>query len=76
MNKAQLSERMERVERAAKKAAPEFWKFLLDGVTEGLTFETLKARDIPCERKLYYKRRRLFYELLSYAVLGEGLSED
>ena len=33
-------------------------KFLLLGVTHGLSFETLEQQHIPCGRRMYYEMRR------------------
>lgn len=58
-------ERMELVERAARGADPYLSSYILKAVTEGLSFNYLKARlEIPCSRDMYYDRYRRFFWLL------------
>lgn len=41
------------------------WKWLLIGVTEGVSFNRLKLiYNLPCERDMYYDRYRKFFWLL------------
>ena len=57
---------MEMVEQSAIKADPELKDYILRAVTEGLSYDTLKARlEIPCSRDTYYDRFRRFFWLLS-----------
>lgn len=64
--RAALSENVRIVEQAAKEADKELAPWLLRGVTEGLSFESLKAQhDIPCERDMYYGRYRKFFWILN-----------
>lgn len=42
--------------------------YLRMGVCYGLTFEQLKTKGIPCERKKYYQIRRKFYYELSKKI--------
>lgn len=63
---ADLGEKISQLEDAVKMVAPDLYHFLLLGVTRrGMTFDVLKARGIPCERDVYYQKRREFYELMS-----------
>lgn len=63
--KAYYSNRMELVEKLAKAAAPDLSEYLLKGVTQGWTYDILKARlDIPCCRNTYYDQYRKFFWLL------------
>lgn len=59
------SYRMSLVEDAAKKVGGELSEYILKAVTEGLSYEGIKAKfDIPCCREVYYKLyRRFFWEL-------------
>ncbi|MDO4292112.1 MAG: hypothetical protein Q4C65_02665 [Eubacteriales bacterium] len=42
--------------------------YLLKGITEGLSYEVMKARlKIPCSKEMYYDRYRKFFWLLSNA---------
>ena len=61
-------DRMRMVEHAAEEASPDLWKYLLIGVTEGLSYEHLKARlEIPCGKDLYYDIYRRFFWILDKA---------
>lgn len=42
--------------------------YLRLGVCYGLTFEQLKGKGMPCERKLYYEIRRHYYYELSQRI--------
>ena len=62
------SERMELVERVAYETDRDLHSYILKAVTEGLSFETLKAQtDIPCCRDVYYDLYRRFFWLLNRA---------
>lgn len=63
--RAALSGNMAAIEEAAMQADQALAKYILAGVTEGKSFETLKASmEIPCERDMYYDRYRKFFWLL------------
>lgn len=58
-------ELIKEVERCCKEAEPELQLYLLKGVTEGLSYETLLARyEIPCGKDMYYDRYRKFFYIL------------
>lgn len=58
-------DRMQAVERAAMETDPYLASYILKAVTEGLSFNYLKARlEIPCSRDMYYDRYRKFFWLL------------
>ena len=63
---AELSNKCDLVEQAAKAADPELWEYILYAVThDKISFDTLKAqKNIPCERDRYYNSRRKFYFVL------------
>ena len=64
--KAFLSERMEMIERNAKQADPDLARYILEGVTNGWSYDVLVARlGVPCSRDTYYDRYRRFFWLLS-----------
>ena len=66
VDKAYFSERIEMVERAAKDADPELACYILKGVTEGVSYDYLKARlEIPCCKDTYYDKYRKFFWILS-----------
>lgn len=63
--KAQLIERIELVEKAAKEADRYLSEYILKAVTEDLSYATLKSKmDIPCGKDMYYDRYRRFFWLL------------
>lgn len=54
------------VENTALSVGEELSKWLMLGVTEGCTYETLRTRwEIPCCRETYYKVYRRFFKELS-----------
>lgn len=58
-------ENMKLVEQTAVAADAELASYILKGVTEELSYATLKARlDIPCGKDMYYDRYRRFFWLL------------
>lgn len=60
--------RMKMVEDAAVATNIELARYIFVGVTEGLSYDHLKARlDIPCGKETYYKLYRRFFWLLSKA---------
>lgn len=60
--------RIRMVECAAKEASPELATYLLVAVTEGYSYEHLKARlEIPCGKDLYYDIYRRFFWILDKA---------
>ena len=64
--KAQLTERIEMIERVAKEADDYLWRYILKAVTENLSYTYLKSKlDIPCGKDMYYDRYRKFFWLLS-----------
>ena len=66
--KAFYSDRMEMVNHAAEDADPGLSSYILKGVTEGLSYEALKARlEIPCCKDVYYDLYRRFFWLLNKA---------
>lgn len=59
-------ERMNIVEQSAIDADPYLASYILKAVTEGLSFNYLKARlEIPCSRDMYYDRYRRFFWILN-----------
>ena len=63
---ADLYQKIETIRSAAYAAEPELYDYLLAYVTQSdMTFDKLKARGMPCERKMFYDRRRKFYWIMS-----------
>lgn len=63
---ADLAEKIEMIRQTAYAAEPSLHPYLLRYVTEeDMTFDRLKALGIPCEKKMFYDRRRKFYYLMS-----------
>lgn len=67
IRKAMLRDKIDLVERTVMDADPLLYKYILKAVTnEGISFNYLKmVMDIPCEKDMYYDRRRKFYWLMS-----------
>lgn len=61
-----FTDKIELVERIAGETDDLLKNYILKAVTEGISFEYLKARlEIPCGRDMYYDRYRRFFWLLS-----------
>ena len=61
-------ERMNIVEEVAKETSEDLYGYILKGVTEGVSYNYLKARlEIPCCRDVYYNLYRRFFWLLNKA---------
>ena len=55
-----------KVEQAVSYCEPWAQKYVLKGVTEGCSYETMNAQDrLPCCRALYYKEYRKFFYALN-----------
>lgn len=68
VSKAFFSDRMEMVEGAAKECDPELGRYILAGVTEGLSYDRLHAKHgVPCCKEVYYALYRRFFWLLNRA---------
>lgn len=66
--KAQLTERIEMVEKTAMEADRYISQYILKAVTENLSYTYLKTKmSIPCGKDMYYDRYRKFFWLLSKA---------
>lgn len=58
--------KMQLVEQAALAADPDLASYILNGVTEGMSYNSLKAKfGIPCGKDMYYDRYRRFFWLLN-----------
>ncbi len=57
---------IEMVERAAKESSCDLGDYVLRGVTEGLSYDCIKAKlEIPCCKDTYYDVYRRFFWILS-----------
>lgn len=66
--KAYYSDRIELIERVARDTDRELHNYILQAVTQELSYTYLKSRlNIPCGRDMYYDRYRRFFWLLSEA---------
>lgn len=64
--KAFYSEKLDLINQVATKTDPDFAAYILLGVTEGLSFDTLKIKyGIPCCKDVYYTLYRKFFWLLN-----------
>lgn len=58
-------EKMQMIEQTALKTDGDLYSYILKGVTTGMSFDQMDARDyIPCGRDTYYDRYRKFFWLL------------
>ena len=58
-------DRIEMVEKAAYEADSELWEYIIKGVTQDMTFDTMYMMyRIPCSRDTYYDRRAKFFWIL------------
>lgn len=65
IRRSELQKKCELIERIAAEADEELHPYILKAVTEDLSFSDLKLSvNIPCERDMYYDRRRRFYWLM------------
>ena len=64
MRAVELDGYMRLVVRCCKEADNYIWTWLLEGVTEGVSYGALAARGIPCSKDYYYDRYRKFFWLL------------
>lgn len=63
-----LGERIQIVEVAAQEADSTLWPYILRGVTDGISYEGLRAKHgLPCCKETYYDIYRRFFWLLSKA---------
>lgn len=66
--KAYYSDRIELIEKIAMETDRELYNYILQAVTQELSYTYLKSRlNIPCGRDMYYDRYRRFFWLLSEA---------
>lgn len=66
IRKAYYTDMIRVVEKAANDTDEDLRWYILKGVTEGLSYNILKARfNIPCGRDMYYDRYRRFFWLLN-----------
>ena len=70
IRRAELMKRMELIEQTAIEADADLYQYILKAVTnEDVTFHNLKLfMDIPCEKDVFYDRRRRFYWLLAQKI--------
>ncbi len=62
------SDRMNMIEKTAKEADNELHNYIIIGVTENMSYDTLRVRyNIPCCKDIYYDRYRRFFWLLNKA---------
>ena len=59
-------ERMGLLEKVAEETSPDLGCYILKAVTEGISYDHLKARfNIPCQKDSYYELYRRFFWLLN-----------
>lgn len=66
--RAKYSDRMTLLEDVAKKTDPVIGNYILEAVSEGISYDHLNARkQIPCGKDVYYDLYRKFFYLLDNA---------
>ena len=68
MRREELSRKKDLLENVVRIAGPEIYKYLLIGVTEGLTVDELIDKGMPCSKDYYVDRRQRFYYELSMRI--------
>ena len=64
--RAFYAERMKLIEDCCSLAAPNCHQLLLKGVTEGLSYDILAAREVlPVSRAEYYEKYRMFFWIMN-----------
>lgn len=59
-------DKIELIEQTAMAADEDLASYIINGVTEGLSYDMLKFKfDIPCGKDMYYDRYRRFFWLLN-----------
>ena len=67
--RAEIRDKMLKVEHCAFDAGGDIGEYILKSVIyENQTFEDMKALGMPCERTMFYERRRKFYWLLNQQI--------
>ena len=60
------SERMELIEKAAAETDAELGDYILQAVTQGISYDHLRARvNVPCCKDVYYELYRRFFWILN-----------
>ena len=63
--KAECAAKLRLVDESVHEAAPEIAPFLLESVThEGVSYDTLRGRGMPCGKNYFYDARRMFFIIL------------
>lgn len=68
MRRKAIADKKKLVEEVAMAAGKEIYPYLLRGATGGFTFWQLRQQGMPCEKTMYYERRRKFYYLLAQKI--------
>lgn len=67
--RAEIRRKMLLIEHAAFDAGGDIGEYILKSVIyEHVTFEDMKAQGLPCERTMFYDRRRKYYYLLAQEI--------
>ena len=70
IRRVELRKKMETIEQTAIEADPQLYPYILTAVTnDWATFRYLKqSMGMPCERDMFYDRRKKFYYLMSKKI--------
>lgn len=65
LKRINLTKKLEAIEQSAIEADPEIYKYILKAVANDLPYEYLS---VPCGRRQFYEKRKLFFALLDKKV--------
>ena len=68
IRRVEIREKIDLIDGIIESVADGMNQWLRQGVCYGLTFDQLKAKNMPCERDAYYLMRRKFYYELSRRI--------
>lgn len=69
IRRAELRNRMEKVEESIKEVCPDMYDCLLKAYINNISFDVAKVfLNLPCERTFYYTTRRKFLKILSEKI--------
>lgn len=75
IRKAELKKKMEIIEDAVRQCCPGIESYMLQAITEPLTWDIVEARGIPCCRKVFFKKRHEVLSLIYYQIFGESIEK-
>lgn len=65
IKKMEVERKIKAIEQSARGASSDIYEYMIRAVTEGIPFEFL---EVPCGRRQFYEKRRLFFTLLDRKI--------